>query len=92
MQIPVYDSVNGQPRRVSVNQLIECIQGNLTSDASAPFRLYAGTVAELNANYPAASYTGAIVYCTNGNGGTACLAVSNGTSWLRVALGAAIST
>jgi hypothetical protein len=31
------------------------------------------------------------VYCTNGNGGVPCLAVSNGTSWLRVALGAAIS-
>lgn len=91
MQIPVYDTTNGQPRKISVNQLTEYIQENLTSDASAPFRLYSGTVAALNADYPASSWTSAIVYCTNGDGGSPCLAVSNGTDWKRVALGATIS-
>jgi hypothetical protein len=91
MQIPVYDTTNGQPRKISVNQLTEYIQDNLISDASAPFRLFSGTVAELNADYPASSWANALVYCTNGNAGSACLAVSNGTAWKVVALGATIS-
>jgi hypothetical protein len=40
----------------------------------------------------AASNTGRIVRCSNGNAGAACLAVSNGTSWLRVVFGAAVAT
>lgn len=39
----------------------------------------------------ASSYTGYIAYVTNGNAGAPCLAVSNGTSWLRIALGASVS-
>jgi len=39
----------------------------------------------------ASNYTGHIVYVTNGDAGSPCLAVSNGTSWLRVALGSAVS-
>lgn len=34
---------------------------------------------------------GDVVFVTNGAGGSPCLAVYNGTSWLRIALGAAIS-
>ncbi len=34
---------------------------------------------------------GAIVYCTNGNAGAACFAVSDGTNWKRIALGATVS-
>lgn len=34
---------------------------------------------------------GDIMYCSNGDAGDPCLAVYNGTDWLRVALGAAIS-
>ena len=92
MQIPVYDPGNGQPRKVSVNQLTEYIQDNLVSDASEPFRMFSGTVAALNADYPASSWTGAVVYCTNGDSGSPCLAVSNGLAWKRLALGATIST
>ncbi len=91
MQIPVYDSGNGQPRKVSGQQVVDFVQDNLISDASQPFRLIQKTVAELASDYPAASWTGAAVYCTNGNAGLPCLAVSNGTNWLRIALGAAVA-
>jgi hypothetical protein len=40
----------------------------------------------------AAAYTGHVIYVSNGNSGAPCLAVSNGTNWLRIALGAAVST
>lgn len=39
----------------------------------------------------AASSPGKLVYCSNGANGSPCLAYSNGTSWLRVVLGAAVS-
>lgn len=35
---------------------------------------------------------GDVVYCSNGAGGSPCLAVYNGSSWLRISLGSAIST
>lgn len=34
---------------------------------------------------------GDIAYCTNGDTGSPCLAVSNGSNWLRVALGTAVA-
>lgn len=40
---------------------------------------------------PASNYTGSMLYCTNGDAGSPCLAVSNGTNWLRIALGTAVS-
>ncbi len=44
------------------------------------------------ATVPAAtSHAGAVVYLTDGNAGAACLAVSNGTAWKVVALGATAS-
>ena len=91
MQLPVYDSINGQPRRISLQQLLEWTQGNLSSDTSGPFKLSSYTVAELAAGFPPSANGGAVVYCTNGNSGSPCLAVSNGTNWLRIALGAAVS-
>lgn len=91
MQLPVYDSLNGQPRRVSVNQLQEYMQETLVSDTSTPFRLLQKTVADLNTNYPASSWEGAVVYCLNGNAGAKCLAVSDGANWKVVALGSTIS-
>jgi hypothetical protein len=91
MQVPVYDTSNGQPRKLSLALILAYIQAGLTSDASQPFRLIQVTVAKLAADYPAASWTGGVVYCTNGNAGSPCLAVSNGTSWLRIALGAAVA-
>jgi hypothetical protein len=39
----------------------------------------------------AASHNGKIVFVSNGAAGAACLAYSNGTSWLRIVLGAAVS-
>ena len=91
MQVPVYDSANGQPRKVSMQQVVDLVQANLDSDAGGPFTLATYTVAELAADYPAASHPSAAVYCTNGDAGSPCLAVSNGTSWLRIALGAAVA-
>lgn len=45
------------------------------------------------AGLPAASgYTGHLAYVSNGDSGNPCLAVSNGTNWLRIALGAAVSS
>lgn len=39
----------------------------------------------------AAAHTGKLVYVSNGAAGSPCLAYSNGTSWLRVVLGAAVA-
>lgn len=47
------------------------------------------TVAQLTA---LTGVEGQIAYCSDGDGGSKCLAVYNGTNWLRVALGTAIST
>lgn len=88
MQVPVYDSGNGQPRKVSMQQVVDLVQDNLTSDSTGPFTLADYSVAELPS---ALSNPAAIVYCTNGDGGSPCLAVSNGTDWLRIALGAAVA-
>lgn len=51
-------------------------------------RLESSTVAALPA---ASAHTGKLVYVTNGAAGSPCLAYSNGTNWLRVALGAAVA-
>lgn len=34
---------------------------------------------------------GSVIYVSNGNAGSACIAVSNGTNWLAVSLGSAIA-
>lgn len=39
----------------------------------------------------AAKSTGQIVHCSNGAAGSPCLAFSNGTSWLQIALGSAVA-
>ena len=43
------------------------------------------------AGLPSAGTAGKVVYCTNGDGGSLCLAVDNGSAWLRVNLGSAVS-
>ena len=48
------------------------------------------TVAEANALGDVQA--GDVAYISDGDGGSPCLAVHNGTNWLRVALGSAIST
>ncbi len=40
----------------------------------------------------AGSHTNGIVWCSDGDAGSPCLAVSDGTDWLRVSPGAAVST
>jgi len=62
--------------------------GSITSVIDDAIRLDPFAVAGL----PAASlHTGKMVYVSNGATGSPCLAYSNGTSWLRVLLGAAVS-
>jgi hypothetical protein len=39
----------------------------------------------------AAAHTNRIIHVSNGNAGAACLAWSNGTSWLRIVPGAAVA-
>ena len=41
---------------------------------------------------PSAGTAGRIVFCTDGDSGSKCLAVDDGTDWKRVALGATVST
>jgi hypothetical protein len=48
------------------------------------------TVSQLNA--VATPQEGDVAYCSNGDAGSKCLAVYNGTAWKRIALGATIST
>lgn len=59
-----------------------------TADAAAP-KAPSFTVA--NAPTAASRGAGAMIYVTNGNAGAACLAISDGTNWKVVALGATIS-
>lgn len=60
------------------------ISGNVTGSVQLPTYTVAGL--------PAASTNARrVVYCSNGDAGSPCLAVSNGTNWLRVALGAAVA-
>ena len=47
------------------------------------------TVAQLNA---LTGVEGQIAYCSDGNSGAKCLAVYDGSNWLRIALGTAIAT
>ena len=41
---------------------------------------------------PSAGTAGRLVFCTDGDGGSKCLAVDDGTAWTRIALGAPVST
>ena len=47
------------------------------------------TLVQLNA--VTSPQEGDVAYCSNGDGGSKCLAVYNGTAWKRIALGATIS-
>lgn len=40
----------------------------------------------------AASSSGMLVICSDGDAGSPCLALCNGTAWLRIVLGAAVAT
>jgi hypothetical protein len=57
-------------------------------EMASPVQFPSFTVATLPS---AASHNGRFVYVSNGNAGQPCLAQSNGTSWLRIAPGSAVS-
>lgn len=61
-------------------------------DLHRPLRLPVASAFTLNNVDPTefATLEGAVAYCTNGDSGAPCLAVSDGTNWLRVPLGAPI--
>jgi len=44
------------------------------------------------ADLPSAGTAGKVVYCTNGDGGSPCMALDNGSAWVRINLGSAVST
>lgn len=87
-QLPLWSTGNGQPRRISIQQLQDYLQDALTSDVSGPFKLASYSVAQVP---DALSNAGSVIYCSNGNSGAPCLAVSDGVSWKRIALGTAVS-
>lgn len=65
------------------------LAANTTTDAAqAPLVIPTYTVAGAPA---AADHTGEMIRVSNGAAGQPCLAVSNGTNWLRVVYGAAIA-
>lgn len=59
-----------------------------TADAAQPKTGNTFAVAGLPA---AASNVGRVVYCSNGSAGSPCAAISDGTDWKVVALGATVS-
>jgi len=71
---------------MAVNDLPRGKTGSASINKSKVLLTY--TVATLPA---AAANTGRLMSVSNGNAGAACLALSNGTSWLRIPLGAAVA-
>lgn len=51
----------------------------------------AATPAPIDPTMPAADHPRTIVYCSDGDGGSPCLCVSNGTDWKIIALGATLT-
>ena len=84
-------------RAVTFSTGVELTPGNLNqlgeptvtvpSIDSTSITLENFTVSELPAN----GTTGRLVYVSDGDGGNPCLAVDNGTNWVRVNLGSTVS-
>ena len=74
--------------------------GTIATQASNSVSITGGTMSSVLitlpsynvAGLPAAGTAGRIVYCTDGDSGSNCLAVDNGTDWKRISLGATVST
>lgn len=64
------------------------VTGPVDGDVTGAITLPTYTVATLPA---AADNSGMLVHCSNGAAGSPCLAYSNGTDWLRIVFGAAVS-
>lgn len=81
-----WDENNSSDDSFIQNRPVNIITADGSQAMTAPFELAESTVA----NLPTGT-TSEIIYCTNGDAGSPCLAVYNGTNWLRVVLGAAVS-
>lgn len=84
------------PNTVLPNTIISSVGNNLTLDPDTDkvliqdiINLNPQTVAQLNARTDAAE--GDVAYCSDGNAGSKCVAVYNGTNWVVVSFGSAIS-
>lgn len=88
----IYSGTNASARRVSLATVTAAVEAAIDADLE-PVGLPYYTAAELldGTTLNAVTYARHIVYCTNGNAGAACLAVSNGTSWVRVVFGATVA-
>lgn len=64
------------------------VAGDVTGDVTGAITPTSYAVADLPA---AAGSSGMLVTCSDGASGSACLAYSNGTSWLQIAIGSAVS-
>jgi hypothetical protein len=86
-QILFYSTVNGQSRKAPMTAVLAYIEDNINTDLEpVPLKSY------LLVDLPSAvANPYAVVYCLNGNAGAACVAVSDGTNWKVVALGATVS-
>lgn len=69
---------------VRARSFVGPVTGNVTGAVTLPTYTVAGLPA-------AASNSGELVHCSNGAGGSPCLAYSNGTNWLQIALDSAVS-
>lgn len=65
------------------------VTGDVTGDVAGAITPTGYTVATLPA---AASNSGKVVYCSDGATGDPCLAFSNGTNWLQIAIGSAVAS
>jgi hypothetical protein len=86
-QMLLYSTVNGQTRKAPMTAVLTYIEGAL-DDTLEPVALKSYLLADLPS---AVTYAYSAVYCLNGNAGAACVAVSDGTNWKVVALGATVS-
>ena len=90
--------VNGLvPNTILPNTVISSVGNDLTLDPDTDkvliqdiINLNPQTTAQLTARTDAAE--GDVAYCSDGDAGSKCVAVYNGTSWLVIALGSAISS
>ncbi len=65
------------------------VTGDLTGDVTGAITLPSYAVVDLP---DATANSGMLVACSDGGGGSACLAYSNGTIWLQIAIGSEVST
>jgi hypothetical protein len=64
------------------------VTGDVTGDVTGAITLPSAAVAELP---DATASEGMLMVCSDGAAGSPCLAYSNGTNWLQIALGSAVS-